>query len=110
MNASSSGSSSSSVNVVVVVVVVIEDACGVRPPPSRVEICELRLDLHLAVVGAAPGFVHSFVRGLCATYARASPCTNRIAQSKRRTLLCFYFVRLFNFQALLRVYFVRRFF
>ena len=57
----------------------------------------------LAVVGAAPGFVHSFVRGLCATYARASPCTNRIAQSKRRTLLCFYFVRLFIFQLLLCV-------
>ena len=33
--------------VVVVVLLVIEDACGVRPPPSRVEICELRLDLHL---------------------------------------------------------------
>ena len=26
---------------------VIEDACGVRPPPPRYDICDLRLDLHV---------------------------------------------------------------
>ena len=34
----------------ILVPIIIEDACGVRPPPSRVEICELRLDLHLGGV------------------------------------------------------------
>ena len=41
-------------------VTIIEDACGVRPPPPRVEICELRLDLHLGGVRGMQGVLTAF--------------------------------------------------